>query len=423
MGGWRFGARTDVGLVRDGNEDSLYAGPRLLVVADGVGGSVAGEIASKLAVQALAPLDTDSAITDPLASLRSAVLHADALLREAIDREPHLAGMGTTLTAILGAGDTVGLAQLGDSRAYVSRGGQMTQLSRDHTLVQSLVDEGQITADEALVHPRRSWILRALDGRGEAEPDLIPLAPVAGDRYLLCSDGLSDYVDAAAIASTVADGSDPQQICDQLVALALQAGAPDNVTCIVAEPIDGEPAPRQPIIGGAASTPDRELPPPAATPAGPPPAARAPRGGGIGRRLVAVAAIIVVLIALAIGGTAFYVSRQWYVANDNGTVAIYHGVRGSFAGVTLSRLNSNSNLPTSELTESDQPLLASGQVSSSGKANAELATLRIDACTAWTAAHPAKPVTTKKPRKHRHTVARQPSAQQPTPPDWCPTSQ
>jgi protein phosphatase len=394
------------------------------VVADGVGGSVAGEIASKLAVQALAPLDTDSAVTDPLASLRDAVLHADVLLRDAIEQDPHLAGMGTTLTAILGAGDAVGLAQLGDSRAYLFRGGQVTQISRDHTLVQSLVDEGQITAEEALVHPRRSWILRALDGRGEAEPDLIPLAPIAGDRYLLCSDGLSDYVDADAISATLAEISDPQQTCERLVELALQAGAPDNVTCIVAEPVDGELAAQPPVIGGAASTPDRKPSSPAES--GPKPLApETRRGAGIGRRLAVVAALVVLLIALAIGGTALYVSSQWYVANHNGIVAIYHGVRGDFAGISLSKVDHDSDLPTDQLTEADRPLLSNGQVSSNGKAAAELTTLRSDACTAWTAAHPAKPTTAKKPSQHRHTVARQPHPQpttQPTQPSWCQTS-
>jgi protein phosphatase len=424
MGGWRFGARTDVGLVRDGNEDSLYAGSRLLVVADGVGGSVAGEIASKLTVQALAPLDNDASITDPLAALREAVLRADVALRDAIDQDPHLAGMGTTLTAILGAGNGVGLAQLGDSRAYLLRGGEMTQISRDHTLVQSLVDEGQITAEEAAVHPRRSWILRALDGRGEAEPDLIPLSPVAGDRYLLCSDGLSDYVEAAAIAGALAEGDDPQQVCDRLVDLALQAGAPDNVTCIVAEPVDGEPPARPPVISGAAATPDRE--PPSPTHQFPPSVAVESRGGGgIGRRLAMVALAVVVLIAVAIGATFLYVRSQWYVADDNGTVAIYHGVRGSFAGVSLSRLGNATDLPADQVTQADKTLLTNGQVSSNSKAAAELATLRGDACTAWQAAHPTKPATTATRTKHRHTVARQPSRQPtigPTPPSWCQTS-
>jgi protein phosphatase len=138
-----------------------------------------------------------------------------------------------------------------------------------------------------------------------------------------------------------------------------------------------------------------------------------------------VAALVVLLIALAIGGTALYVSSQWYIANDNGTVAIYHGVRGDFAGISLSKLDHDSDLPTDQLTEADRPLLSNGQVSSNSKASAELTTLRGDACTAWTAAHPAKPTTTKKPSKHRHTVARQPHPQptkQPTQPSWCQTS-
>jgi protein phosphatase len=413
-GSWRFGAKTDVGLVRDGNEDSLYAGPRLLVVADGVGGSVAGEIASKLAVQTLAPLDSDGTISDPLAALREAVLRADAQLRDAIASDPRLSGMGTTLTAILGAGDTVGLAQLGDSRAYLFRSGELSQITRDHTLVQSLVDEGQITAEEAQVHPRRSWILRALDGRGEAEPDLMPLTAVAGDRYLLCSDGLSDYVDQGAIEAALAAGDDPQPTCERLVELALHAGAPDNVTCIVAEPVEGdEPAPK-PVIAGAAATPDRTRTVEAQPAAAVQRSADGPRRrGGIGRRLAIVAVIVILLVAAAIGGTALYIRGQWYVADHDGYVGVFHGVRGSFASVSLSRLDTQTALPIDQVTEADRALLTSGQVSSRSDVNAEIKTLTTDACDAWTAAHPAKPA----PKKHKHTVARQPV--QPTPPTWC----
>ncbi|MGN6472124.1 MAG: PP2C family protein-serine/threonine phosphatase [Mycobacteriales bacterium] len=416
--GWRNAASTHVGLVRDGNEDALYAGPRLLAVADGVGGSVAGEIASKITITTLSPLDSDTTVTDPLAALRESTQAADIQLRDAIAGDPGLSGMGTTLTAILAAGDQVGLAQLGDSRAYLLRSGELSQLTRDQTLVQSLVDEGQITPEEALVHPRRSWILRALDGRGEADPDLQLLAPVDGDRYLLCSDGLSDYVDANAIAATLGAGTDLQATCDQLVDQALAAGAPDNVTCIVAEPVDAGSATGSPIIGGAAAAPDRVRTPAVAAPAAGATRGGAPRTRSIGRRLAVVAGLVVLLIVAAGVGTFFYIHSQWYLADDHGYVAIYHGERGKVAGVSLSRHASTSRLPTSQVPQSDRDLLRSGQTSSRAHVTSELETVRTDACNAWVASHPAKPAP--KPRKHRHTTPRQPVARPtPTPPSWC----
>jgi protein phosphatase len=413
-GGWRFAARTHVGLVRDGNEDAMYAGPRLLAVADGVGGSVAGEIASKIAINTLSPLDGDPTVTDPAAALRDATQEADIQLRDAIAGDPGLAGMGTTLTAILWAGDQVGLAQLGDSRAYVMRGGELSQLTRDQTLVQSLVDEGQITAEEALVHPRRSWILRALDGRGEADPEVQMLTPVAGDRYLLCSDGLSDYVDVATIASVLAEGGDLQATCDGLVDRALAVGAPDNVTCVVAEPVDGAPPQAVPVIGGAAAAPDRPRHVAGVAAGAEPTGRREHRTRSVGRRLAVVAGLVVVLVASAAVATTFYIRNQWYLADDHGFVAIYHGERGEVAGISLSRHDHTTDLPTDRVTEADRHLLRTGEVSGRSTIDAQLETVRSDACETWRADNPTKPT----PAKHRKTLRRQPA---PTPPPWCPT--
>jgi protein phosphatase len=414
-GGWRFAARTHVGLVRDGNEDAMYAGPRLLAVADGVGGSVAGEIASKITINTLSPLDSDMTITDPLAALHDATQAADIQLRDAIAGDPSLSGMGTTLTAVLWAGEQVGLAQLGDSRAYLMRAGELSQLTRDQTLVQSLVDEGQITAEEALVHPRRSWILRALDGRGEAEPDVQMLTPVAGDRYLLCSDGLSDYVDTATIAATLGNGQDLQLTCDALVDQALAAGAPDNVTCVVAEPVDGQVPTARPVVGGAAAAPDRARASAAAAPSSNPDTTER-RTRSIGRRLTVLALLLVLLVAAAVAATVVYVRGQWYLADDHGRVAIFHGERGKVAGISLSRLAMTTEVPTDQVTQSDRELLLNGQVSGRDRIDAEFATVRDDACDAWVASHPAKPTV----KKHRNATERQTTPKPPTPPSWCP---
>src|SRR5580692_3501831 len=203
----RVGGRSDVGLHRHNNQDSMYAGPHLIAVADGVGGAAGGEVASWLTIDALKTLDTET-ITDPDAALREAAERADTLIRDTIARDTALAGMSTTLTAILATDDRLTLAHIGDCRAYLLRDRVLTRLTHDHTLVQSLIDEGEITEEEALTHPRRSWIMRALDGRGQPELDVIPLEAQPGDRYLICSDGLSSYVRETEIAAGLA-GDDP----------------------------------------------------------------------------------------------------------------------------------------------------------------------------------------------------------------------
>jgi protein phosphatase len=183
----RYAARSDVGLVRSGNEDSGYAGPRLLVVADGMGGHAAGEVASSLVVASIAALDDDDQGGDLLDALADAVSGADTALRRTIDDDSALEGMGTTLTAMLWSGSRVGLAHVGDSRAYLLRGGDLLRLTHDHTYVQSLVDAGRISAEEAENHPRRSLLTRAMDGRNPAMPDLSVREVRPDDRFLLCS--------------------------------------------------------------------------------------------------------------------------------------------------------------------------------------------------------------------------------------------
>ncbi|MDP9221096.1 MAG: protein phosphatase 2C domain-containing protein, partial [Actinomycetota bacterium] len=184
----RYAARSDVGLLRDGNEDSLYAGPRLLAVADGMGGHAAGEVASAVTIAALAPLDEDVPGADLLAALRTGVESANSQLREMVSADPALEGMGTTLTALLWAGARLGLVHVGDSRAYLLRDGELHQITHDHTLVQTLIDQGRIRPEEADAHPQRSMLTRVLDGRGDTAADLSVREARAGDRYLLCTD-------------------------------------------------------------------------------------------------------------------------------------------------------------------------------------------------------------------------------------------
>jgi PPM family protein phosphatase len=254
----RYAVRTDVGLLREGNEDSAYAGPHLLAVADGMGGYEAGEVASAAVISTVAPLDQagmpESELIDALAA---AVTSAKQMLRRIVDSDPAVGSMGTTLTAMLWAGGSAAICHIGDSRAYLVRGGDLYQITRDHTFVQALIDQGRIRPEEASTHPQRSLLLRALDGRTDADPDLSMLDAHVGDRYLICSDGLPVAVADEQILQALVANAEPADAVLALIDLAIRGGAPDNVTCIVADVIDSEQsglAPTSaPVVVGAAA--------------------------------------------------------------------------------------------------------------------------------------------------------------------------
>jgi serine/threonine protein phosphatase PrpC len=386
----RFAARSDVGLLRDLNEDAMYAGPRLLAIADGMGGHAAGEVASRIAIETVAPLDDESPGSDLVGSLREAVEAASGYLHDMVTADNALDGMGTTLTALLFAGQRLGLVHVGDSRCYLMRDGMLTQITHDHTLVQHLVDEGRITPEEASTHPQRSWITRSLTGHGELELDLSIREARIGDRYLLCSDGLSGPVSENTIAEALRTAPDPQAACDQLVELALRAGGPDNVTAIVADVVDDD-VEEDPIVGGSAA--DAIQP----TTDGDTPAARAarihrrrrvdPRGGHDdaaaaaprrrrGRLAWVIALIAVVVVAGAVG-TYLFARTQYYVGTTGKppVVAVYRGI-GSLASV-----DARTDIPVSALPEYEQANLRD-HIDAGGRnaAGAVVARLRAEAC-------------------------------------------
>jgi protein phosphatase len=253
----RYAVRSDIGLLRAGNEDSAYAGPHLLAVADGMGGHAAGEVASAAAITTIARLDAKDPGPDLLSPLADAVATASLRLQELVISDPAVEGLGTTLTAMLWREGYAALCHIGDSRAYLLRDGQFVQITHDHTVVQSLADEGEITEDDIATHPYRSLLLRALDGRTIAEPDLASFETYPGDRFLLCSDGLSGVVTEQALHQTLALIGDPDKAALRLVELSIAAGAPDNVTCIVADVIDTRSSRVQPawqqVFAGAAA--------------------------------------------------------------------------------------------------------------------------------------------------------------------------
>jgi protein phosphatase len=234
----RFAAGSHKGMIREGNEDSGYAGPRLLAIADGMGGQAAGEVASSEVISTIVALDDDVPGSDILTSLGTAVQRANEQLRVMVEEDPRLEGMGTTLTALLWTGRRLGLVHVGDSRAYLLRDGALTQITQDHTWVQRLVDEGRITEEEATTHPQRSLLMRALGSGDHVEPDLSIREVRAGDRYLICSDGLSGVVSHQTLEDTLASYQGPEETVQELIQLALRGGGPDNITVIVADVLD-----------------------------------------------------------------------------------------------------------------------------------------------------------------------------------------
>jgi PPM family protein phosphatase len=236
----RYAARTDLGLgPKSRNEDSGYAGPHLLVLADGMGGHAAGDVASSLIVGQLAPLDGESiGAEQALPALEKSVRDANFSLRRAMEDDPKLRGMGSTTIAMLRTGNKLAMAHIGDSRAYLLRDGKLSQITKDHSFVQQLVDEHRITPEEAEDHPQRSLVTRVMTGQVDDEPDLSMRELRAGDRYLLCSDGLSDFVRRDIIEEILSESPNPSAAADRLIEVALRASARDNVTVVIADVVD-----------------------------------------------------------------------------------------------------------------------------------------------------------------------------------------
>jgi PPM family protein phosphatase len=384
----RYAARSDRGLIRGTNQDSVYAGPRLLAVADGMGGHAAGDVASKVVIAALEHLDDDAPSGDLLQALRQAVFDGSEHLREVIRESPQLEGMGTTLTAVLFAGGRLGLCHVGDSRAYLLRDGVLSQITHDDTFVQTLIDDGRITEEEANSHPQRSLLLRALNGQ-DVEPDLSMRDARAGDRYLLCSDGLSGVVSHETIAQAM-ETADPQACADRLIELALRSGGPDNITCIVADVVedDGRTSLIDPVVDGAAgdNRGQREVDPRSAAgraaladPTPVPPTAAVSSNTAPARRrrplrtgLIALATVLV-LGVVAVGGYLF-VMRHWFVGvhdtADGQEVAVFQGLDASIVGLELYRLDSATGLASADLTQAARSRVRAG-ITAGDRADAE----------------------------------------------------
>jgi len=380
---YRYVALTDTGLRRTANQDSGFASNRLLVIADGMGGAAAGDLASSEAMHVIRKLDGELA-GDPLEALAGAVSRANDRLGELIAEDPAVEGMGTTLDALLWDGKKFAMAHIGDSRAYRLRDGVLTQISDDHTFVQSLVDEGRLSPDEARHHPHRSLILRALLGRDDNDPDLSTVEPKVGDRYLLCSDGLSDMVDDDVIEATL--GAETIDFAaTELIRLALEGGGYDNVTVVICEMIEADTpvdealssANGQPQLVGAAAGQARprtgnavesEEDVPAKT-LDPEEVRYMPRPPS-SRRWIRWTFGVLLLAAIVggIGKIAYdWTQDQYFVAADNGKVTIFRGVQAEIPGLTLQHVDTITSIEISTLPEFRQKQVRTGIEASSKK--------------------------------------------------------
>ena len=311
-----FGSRTDIGCLRDHNEDSLVVTPPLFAVADGMGGHAAGEVASEIAVRVLSDLAPEhpdgEALGRAIEEANRAVIQA---AREGRGRQ----GMGTTMTAAMLEGERLVIAQVGDSRAYLLHQGKLQQLTRDHSLMADMIEAGQLTPEEARTHPQRSVITRALGSDAHLHPDIYEINVETGDRLLICSDGLSGMIFDDQIENTLRRVQDPQRCASQLVNEAIAAGGHDNVTVIVAD------------VTGYAEVRRKKL----------------------ARKTKLSIALVLVLFAAIIAGAAWgtqtYLNTAAYLANDNGKVAVYRGVPGSVLGLSFSHLERTTDVTVADL--------------------------------------------------------------------------
>jgi serine/threonine protein phosphatase PrpC len=367
----RAGAATDRGRMREGNEDNYASTRHLFAVADGLGGHQGGEVASKIAVDTLAALDEGGPWSDErsaLDALRQSIRAANLKIRELAARDRTLQGMGTTLTAVLEDGLTFHLAHIGDSRAYLYRGGHLTRLTEDHSLVQQFVNEGRLTPEEAEHHPQASIITRALGMDVEVEPDVATYRRESGDRLLLCTDGLSRVVDETTIRRVLARIRDPQEAADDLVARANAEGGPDNITVVILDTEGGQGTvggdTSELATAGIASTGDfDEVSQDGMVQAHWVDGRRAGRErrrrGRLWRRLLAVVGLLGLLAAGLIGAQTFLSSRYW-VGFDGDQVAIFQGVPGDVAGVRLSRLAERTDIRRAQVPAAWQTRLDDG---------------------------------------------------------------
>lgn len=396
-------AVSHTGKVRSNNQDSGFAGSNLFVVADGMGGHAGGDVASSIAVRELEPLDGAYGGPEEAATALSETLsHTAAELITVVATRPELAGMGTTVSALLMVDDYAVIAHIGDSRIYLLRDGQLTQITTDHTFVQRLVDSGRITPEEARYHPRRSVLMRVLgDMDAHPEIDTITMQTQPGDRWLLCSDGLCGVVDDAHTGKTLAQGLTPGRTADLLLRQALDAGAPDNVTVVIVD-VGGSHAVfsgTATIVGSASSSLPVEVSASRATLTGwlhpNRQAANEPthfepaeefleelieedRRRAKRRRWFWATGIVVVIAAI-VGASLFaysWTQTRFFVGSNGDTIVVYQGIQQGVGPLALSSVFEDTGIPVDDLPAFERRVVES-TISASSLPDARLIVERL----------------------------------------------
>ena len=366
----KYAAHSEIGLIRKNNQDSGYASPHLLVVADGMGGAAAGDLASAVAIDAIRKIESPTEGKQMLEVLADAIDAANTKIAELVEADVSLEGMGTTLTGVMFDGVELGLAHIGDSRGYLYRDGELERLTHDHTWVQSLVDEGKISESEAALHPHRSLLLKVLNGQSTNDPDMTIVPVRAGDRFLLCSDGVCGLIDDDMI-ETALQLPVLNDAVKRLVVESLHEGGIDNITVIVADVVEADGDDDVIVLGAAAEQPirapgaprrrlaedvddpedtlvtrlaDSELPPDDEERYSP----QAPRQHRFRRPLIGL--LVLLLVAIAGLGIAYEWTRsQYFVGADRDRVAIFQGLSDGIPGLSLSRVYEVQQLAINEL--------------------------------------------------------------------------
>ena len=386
MAGFQSIAASHVGMVRSNNQDSGFAGNQIYLVADGMGGHAGGDVASAVVATSMSELDTTtfSSAPEALEILRTSLLNANREVTDSVIEHPQLAGLGTTFTGFVTIDDKLALAHIGDSRLYLFRAGRLSQITKDHTFVQRLVDSGRITEEEAKTHPRRSVLMRVLgDVETSPEIDTQVIDTKPGDIWLLCSDGLCGYVDDRDIELTLRKRQSLEGAVDSLIDRSLMNGAPDNVTVVLVETCADAQPPRQPELVGSAANPityglaEEPIHTRSISTWRKPGRKGTPveeshfearideyldelisetKRRNVRRRLLWLLMSLLIVGVLAVGALIAYqwTQTRYYVGTDGQTVIIYQGIQQDIGPISLDSVAEDTRIPLSDLTQWQQ---------------------------------------------------------------------
>ena len=377
---FRAAGRSDTGLVRENNEDSGFIGKQFLLVADGMGGHAAGELASSTAVSVIAQVDGSKTKSEDInQKLIDIPIVISKKLKNAITKDSTRSGMGTTLTAVFIEGDSLKVSQVGDSRAYLVRDKKITRLTKDQTYIQSLIDNNEISEEEAKTHPQRSLLLQAIDGLTESIPVISNHEIIKNDKLILCSDGLTNVVSDQEILEII-NKFDYVGAVSALIEKSLEHGGPDNITVIVADIYSGKYENKVIVLGAAAEPRNRLKLPGLEFPTDIHPfiTSEFPALKSVTwiKKFtnVFVSALLVLLLSW---GVTNWISKQYFVSNLGDNLAIFQGINSSLGPISFSRPVQSFNLEVAVLTRADQKILLGG-VNANSLTEARFIVRRLD---------------------------------------------